>query len=50
MELSTWEAILIGIAPLVLLAGTATIFIGNNKDKCDGSRNSESDSDDSDKP
>lgn len=45
MELTTWEAILIGAAPFVLLAGTATIFIGNNKSKRDGSKNRKSDSD-----
>lgn len=45
MELTTWEAILIGAAPFVLLAGTATIFIGNNKDKSDRSKNRKSESD-----
>jgi len=31
MEMSTFEAILIGAAPFVLLIGAATIFIGKGK-------------------
>ena len=32
-EMTTFQAVMIGIAPLVLLIGVATIFIGNNKNK-----------------
>jgi len=31
MELTTFQAVIIGVAPLVLLAGVATIFIGKGK-------------------